>query len=926
MKRELGVTDYEEIYLIAKEEMGLPLQAHETIVVPIPLDGTHMPDVGDSPKRVRLRGIFDLENVNALEGTHVVPFAPEGVTLFYGNNASGKSGYCRVLRNACRARGEEALILPNIFLPLPLTKARAKFSVELDEEGQSVIEWEDGQDVSTPLGRVAVFDSQVARVHVEKENLVFMPYGTDIFAKFVDALVKVKAQVEVHLEEDLIKIVSSDLILIKSQTTPVGTFLQLIGSLLETYEVSTDKALVDALALLHLSEEEAQEINELENVLKSDPGSEVKRYEKAVKEVDSIRHTFQSLQNWLRGEAFEQMKKGYDSALTLSEAAKLASQEAFSKDPLTGTGGEAWKALFESARDFSSHAYPGEKFPFCDGLCPLCQQKLQQDDGADRLRRFANFLEKDTALKASLAKKASVILINAFKSGLVDFHSDILELSGGLKSFSPWLHGVLKDYLSRLKGLLDQFHLIVKEGRFEACDALIQPLLLEELQCLLDSLAERQNHFMKQSNPKQMQVARTKLMHLKERRVLTLKIEEINMALEQSRVNQKTREGVQTLHTRKVTDFARSILEKTVDKPLRDAFFNELKALHADRISIAMDGKPTLGSFAHRMKVSASSYKQDVSNVLSEGEQRVVAVAAFLAEISLSEETCGIVFDDPVCSLDHHWREEIARRLVQEGLKRQVIIFTHDVFFFEAIQRFSQELKTKGENAKYLCLQVEKQNGIPGRLRKKNLSWQISSAHKRVKELKNHLQSIEAYHRACGEDDEYRKLIERFYSDLRESWERAVEYDLLQGVVQRFKPGIETLKLRYIEVKDEDFQKVHKGMTRCSAFAAHDKAPSSDVTLPSPQELSEDLRDLEDFLTTLKKRQEATSDQREVLISPELSEDDISDLEPFIAQHRSVGQDKAEQSRELGAIVQGKGSSSLPTIKGLFNKVEEPAS
>ena len=67
--------------------------------------------------------------------------------------------------------------------------------------------------------------------------------------------------------------------------------------------------------------------------------------------------------------------------------------------------------------------------------------------------------------------------------------------------------------------------------------------------------------------------------------------------------------------------------------------------------------------------------------MLSEGEHRCVAIAAFLAELSTSESNSAIVFDDPVSSLDHVYKDNVAERLAEEGKNRQVIVFTHDHVF-----------------------------------------------------------------------------------------------------------------------------------------------------------------------------------------------------------------------------------------------------
>jgi energy-coupling factor transporter ATP-binding protein EcfA2 len=75
-----------------------------------------------------------------------------------------------------------------------------------------------------------------------------------------------------------------------------------------------------------------------------------------------------------------------------------------------------------------------------------------------------------------------------------------------------------------------------------------------------------------------------------------------------------------------------------------------------------------------------------VAEVLSEGEQTCVAIAAFLAELATAPHTSALVFDDPITSLDHKWRHKVAERLVTEAAVRQVIVFTHDLIFLNDIE------------------------------------------------------------------------------------------------------------------------------------------------------------------------------------------------------------------------------------------------
>ena len=72
---------------------------------------------------------------------------------------------------------------------------------------------------------------------------------------------------------------------------------------------------------------------------------------------------------------------------------------------------------------------------------------------------------------------------------------------------------------------------------------------------------------------------------------------------------------------------------------------------------------------------------EPVGDIFSEGEYRCIALAAFLAELVTSRLHSGIIFDDPMSSLDHIHRKSVAARLVEESQHRQVIVFTHNITF-----------------------------------------------------------------------------------------------------------------------------------------------------------------------------------------------------------------------------------------------------
>ena len=97
------------------------------------------------------------------------------------------------------------------------------------------------------------------------------------------------------------------------------------------------------------------------------------------------------------------------------------------------------------------------------------------------------------------------------------------------------------------------------------------------------------------------------------------------------------------------------------------------------------------GVFYHKLVLTRAP-GVELTKIVSEGEQRCLSIAAFFADLSTADDPSGIVFDDPVSSLDYRWREGVAKRLVMESKVRQVVVFTHDVVFLLMLRKFAEEL------------------------------------------------------------------------------------------------------------------------------------------------------------------------------------------------------------------------------------------
>lgn len=834
---ELTDEDINALAEICKSGHGLAEQRDT-----VPLAKEHVPDqTAGAP--VSLVSIFHHRGVNALAEDQTLNFGP-GLTVVYGDNGAGKTGYIRILKSACRARGPEN-ILGNVVsgaTPLaPVVAIRYKVGAEPDPR-----EWAGGKEDEF-VSRVSVFDTQCAAVYLtEKTDVAFRPFGLDLF----DKLVKACKAVRTRLESEQRALGTNALTAVQAaipEGTAVAKFLANVSSLTKPEAVK---------ALAQLSPEEEARLAFLDKSLldlqSNDPDKLVRQLTVRAGRVQALVRHLKEVETALVDDALTAVFDARTEGRRKSEEAKRLREATFPQGLLKGTGTDAWTALWESARRFSQEqAYPHKPFPVVgdDAQCVFCQQDLDHA-AAHRLKQFEDFVASTVEGELRHIRDAFTRQRKAF----ADLKTTTEAIDETLKEIRIEHEGVA-DAISAALALNEKRRAAVLSALTEDkdldadCAALVS--VTAEAEGLSAQIEERIKTLRTSASDQTRKNMAAEAQELRARKLLATHQQTVFDDIERRKKYAAYGLCIDDTKTQAITAKSTAVTKTVVSQKLKKSFQDELVNLSFRHVEVELKELGGAdGVFYHKLVLTRAP-GVELPKVVSEGEQRCLSIAAFFAELSTADDPSGIVFDDPVSSLDFQWRNGVARRLVQEAKTRQVIVFTHDVVFLLSLRQYADELGVEplDQHVRYQA----KGAGVCA----EELPWVALPVKKKIGYLKNGWQSAEKLSRE-GHQDAYEKEAKYLYGLLREAWERALEEVLLGGVVERYRPGVQTQQIAQIaDISDEDCKAVETAMTKCSTWLpGHDKAAAARAPVPAPAALKEDIEALAGWVAAVRKRRE----------------------------------------------------------------------
>lgn len=809
---EIDETLLEPSYCFFKEENRLKESENEYI--PIEFNKIAFAEAAVS-SNLSLREIKNIENVNALATGQSIEIN-ENLTIVYGNNGSGKSGYIRLLNNAFNSRGDKN-IFANVFSEAPAGgPPKCGFIFQSTDEPYEKSYPADKNNHE--FSQFAVFDSQSVKVHLDNDNqLNFTPSGFDFFEKTLYLFDELKARLNSEITEARIK---------NSYTVHFLNENE-ISSVIQSLSAQSNET--DLIRLADFTEVDIVRLEEIRTKIVELKALNIQEkiadYEKLLKELSDFMQQQQSILNLLSKEKIDyyiDLINSFHRWQAVSNEEGIKSLESYSIDQI---GSQSWRDFIVAARNYADHIeherwiedlYPTEK-----DRCIFCLQPLSPNEN-NLINLYWQFLRSQAEKELNTIKRY--------------IKNTIIELRN--------LYPVKFDETTSLYIYLDKFipELTLKWKGIVANSENVKINIITNLKNLnielpVNTFTENTNEFEEVSvniqkeidylyirkPDKEIATLTLQMNNLTDKSLLYKLLPQILELINKYKWAYAAENSLAAFRTNSLTAFQGLLFEQHITDAYTKTFIAECSFLNAPPFVEILQQNKKLRTFR---KLSIAN--KAASQILSEGEQRAISLADFLTEVQLNPNNRGVIFDDPVTSLDHQRRALIAERLVKLSESKQVIIFTHDLLFVNFLKSISA-----GSAIHSQYHWMEKFSEFAGVVSNNN-NPATEGDYKTVKFAE------EAWKTSKNSPPEQReKILREGFSSLRTNYEYLIIFDLFKAVVLRFDERVSVDRLKEVVVLPEFTQKLIDKVGRLSRYIeAHLHSDTFVFTKPT----SEDLR------------------------------------------------------------------------------------
>ena len=829
---DISPTDIDDLLDLCKAAHGLSDPRAS-----VALSSDHIAVKGADNGPVTLVSITHHRGVNALAPEQTVAFGPQ-LTIVFGQNAAGKSGYTRILKRACRSRAAEDILGNVLGEDAPLKPQATIRYREHDKEFE--LAWGSETLHSNSLSAVSVFDAHCVPVYLrDKTDVAFRPFSLDVFDRLSAACTQVRGRLETELSQ-------LNAIPFAVPAVQEGTRARhLIDNLTSLTSVNA------VTEMATLSKKEKARLAELREQQRdsqvSDPKQRARELVQRADRIDALVSHLNRIGEALGEGGVAKLQASVDSLRAAREALRLLRETTFTPDLLPGTGEEAWRNMWESTARFSSRAYTEKEFPVlkAGAICPFCQQEIDTVATA-RLEHFREYVASSADAEVRRAETAHRTLMGQLSQLAISRNGTELTITE-VGADNPELAQNIRKFLEEAERIKTELQTAATNDAPLLGAGPLGATPATDLRSVAKSCRDRATQMQTQSTTLEPKAA-NELKELESRALLSDHLKAVTAEIERKKRRAAYRLCLDDTATQAATRKSTELTKRLITDQLRTTFQDELSKVGFTHLSVEIQAAGgAKGALFHRLAFSHAP-KITVTDVLSEGESRTLSLAAFLTELSTASSRSAVIFDDPVSSLDHMWRSRIADRLVVEAKTRQVIVFTHDILF---LRRLIDESARQEVGCSHQYVRREGQAGISS----PDLPWIAMGIKDRIGALRKRWQSADKLSRTVG-SEEYEKDARDIYGLMREAWEQAITEVLLNDVVERYRVSVETQKVRFLhDITEDDCKVVENEMSECSRWMRGHDQPGADATpFPDSAELKKRIDALDEWVKAIRKR------------------------------------------------------------------------
>lgn len=790
-----------------------------------------LPQAASEHVPVCLAAIQKPEHVNALESKEPLTFEPQGLTIVYGDNGSGKSGYARLLKRIARARHKED-VLTDVFRDSPLAKPTAVLSIRVGT-AEEALAWPEA--ARPELQRLLFYDAACGSAYISSESdFPYRPSALFVMDGLIEACVAVRTRIDGRLASNAATIKPLPAVPDDARESAAGRFLATLSA------SSSVERLDELLSSFDASKETIADLKEQEARLRG--ADTTKARQQLTRQSDkllAVRRHIESLDAALGSMPLAPLQEQRASIKSLEDAGALLARS-FETEPLSGVGGGPWKALWEAAQRFSKEAaYPDHGFPFLGNecRCVLCQQPLDAQS-RDRFVRFDEFVRNDTQVRLQDARRTHDQKVKVLRE-LAVFPQAVESHLEDLQDSNSDVVIAVRELLANYEAVREQVNAALSANR-ELPQLGFDPAPIIDRLTSASDVAKAASDELASPEGIQKQVlaiaARRAELELLEqvKKARSVIVNEIARLKEREALEAAKSAAATTGITKKILELS----EESITEVVRDTFTRETDRLRLERVTIART-RAEKGALLHQPKLVGARQQATLPRVFSEGERTALGLAAFFTEAHLDGSRSALILDDPVTSLDHIRRGLVAARLAELAETRQVILFTHDVAFVADLKR---EAAARGVPvAERSVMKSRADERKPGACSAKH-PWKAKDVPARIDELRQELSRIRKESSAWDEK-QYEESVAVWAGNLSETWERIFSQEIVGPVLAEGGLEVRPMMVKVLaRFSDDDYREFDGSYGRVSQWAKrHDKSAAVNYVSPDIDTLDQEL-------------------------------------------------------------------------------------